>query len=403
MSQITYTAGEMDKLFLIKQIIKGELYQGEVAKQLRLSVRQVRRLVKRVKLQGAEGIKGLHKGSNRSFTNAFKQKVLTIVINRYSDFGPTFAAEKLELCDGLKLNKETLRQWMIEAGMWKGRERKNARIHQSRERRPRFGELIQIDGSHHDWFEGRAPKCCLLVFIDDATSKIIGLHFDLTETTLGYMKLIKDHLVLYGRPIAYYSDKHSIFKMTREQAIDSRIRDTQLHRALRELDIELICAHSSQAKGRVERANQTLQDRLIKEMRLAGVSTIEGANKFTKSFIIEYNKRFSVVPANPEDAHRKLHQNTQSLSNILSIQSKRRLTKNLEFSLNAKIYQIKTKTTGYRLRNAEITICNHTDGHMEVLHDNKPLEYSSIVTQAERIKQCDSKEINTLVDSLIAA
>ena len=403
MSQITYTTGEMDKLFLIKQIIKGELYQGEVAKQLRLSARQVRRLVKRVKLQGAEGIKGLHKGGNRSFTNEFKQKVLTIVINRYSDFGPTFAAEKLELCDGLKVNKETLRQWMIEVGMWKGRERKNARIHQSRERRPRFGELVQIDGSHHDWFEGRAPKCCLLVFIDDATSKIIGLHFDTSETTLGYMKLVKDHLALYGRPIAYYSDKHSIFKMTREQVIDSRIRDTQLHRALRELDIELICAHSSQAKGRVERANQTLQDRLIKEMRLAGISTIEDANKFTPTFITDYNKRFGVSATSQEDAHRTVYQDARALSNILSIQSKRRLTKNLEFSLNAKIYQIKTKTTGYRLRNAEITICKQTDGHMEVLHNNKPLEYANLATQAERIKQCDSKELNTVMDGLIAA
>ncbi len=173
---------------------------------------------------------------------------------------PTFAAEKLNACEGLKLSKETLRQWMIAAGIWKKRTRKKAySIHQSRERRTRFGELVQIDGSHHDWFEGRGPKCCLLVFVDDATSRIIGLHFDKSETTLGYMHLIQQHLKHYGRPLAYYSDKHGIFKVTKKGA-NGKDQDTQLHRALKTLQIELICAHSSQAKGRVERNNQTLQD-----------------------------------------------------------------------------------------------------------------------------------------------
>lgn len=180
------------------------------------------------------------------FTSDFKHKVLTAVRERYHDFGPTFASEKLYL-EGLQVSKETLRQWMIADGLWKGRVRKQARIHQCRERRARFGELVQIDGSHHDWFEGRAEKCCLLVFIDDATSKILGLRFEESETTLGYMRLMKETIERYGRPLAYYNDRHSIFKTTREQNVDGIFQDTQLRRALRGLQIEDICAHSPQA------------------------------------------------------------------------------------------------------------------------------------------------------------
>jgi len=162
---------------------------------------------------------------------------------------------------------------MMEVGLWKGRSRQKARIHQSRDRRPRFRELVQIDGSPHDWFESRAPKCCLLVMIDDATSRLIFMRFEESETTFGYMRCVSgSHLKRYGRPVAYYSDRHSIFKTTREQCVDRMLQDTQLHRALKDLKIDLICANSPQAKGRVERANSTLQDRLIKEMRLKGIS-----------------------------------------------------------------------------------------------------------------------------------
>lgn len=390
---------ELERLIIIKQVETGKITQEEAGIQLGLSSRQVRRLVNRVKI-GASGIKSLHKGGNRAFKQGFKEQVMDKIKEKYADFGPTFASEKLEKIEKIKVNRETLRHWMIEEGLWKGRHRKKARIHQSRERRSCFGELVQIDGSHHDWFEGRGEKCCLLVFVDDATSKIVAMGFEKGETTLGYMRLIQQHVETYGRPMAYYSDKHSIFKTTREQTIDGRLQDTQLHRALRELKIELICANSSQAKGRVERAHQTLQDRLIKELRLRGISTIEEANRYVPEYMKEYNDRFAVEAADSQNNHRPLCYEKGALRQILSVHSQRKLSKNLEFSLLGKIYQIQTKTTGYRLRHKTITICDHVDGTMEVLCDNVPLAYKKL-TECPRIQEVDTKELNSIVDLIV--
>ncbi len=274
-----FTGAEMDKIIVLQDIKRRNLTQQEGANLLALSPRHVRRLLKRVAAEGPSGLKRRPtKRNNRSHSACFKKSVISKVKERYSDFGPTFASEKLLEIDGLKINKETLRQWMIQEALWKGKIRKSSPLHQSRQRRPRFGELVQIDGSHHDWFEGRRAKCCLLVFIDDATSTILAMGFEESETTAGYMSGIDAHLSQWGRPLAYYSDRHSIFRTTRN--VDGYFKDTELHRALKDLNIELICAYSSQAKGRVERANQTLQDRLIKEMRLKNISTIEKANVY---------------------------------------------------------------------------------------------------------------------------
>lgn len=310
MTKISLEGIELDRLLILQQVKNRQLTQEEAGKRLNVSSRQIRRLMKRFISNGIDGITFQYKGGNRAFGEDFKQQVLTVCSSaEYHGFGPTFASEKLKELENLNINRETLRQWMIDQGLWKGRSRKKARIHQSRERRPQFGELVQIDGSHHDWFEGRAPKCCLLVFVDDATSKILGLCFFEQETTLGYMKVVQQHLESYGRPIAYYSDKHSIFRTTREECVDGRFTDTPLERALRELRIELICAHSSQAKGRVERANQTLQDRLIKELRLRKISSIEAANAYAPEFMAYYNQRFGVEPASDEDAHLSVRHN----------------------------------------------------------------------------------------------
>lgn len=289
---------------------------------------------------------------------------------------------------------------MMEAGYWKRRRRKKARIHQSRERRARFGEMVQIDGSHHDWFEGRGPKCCLLVFVDDATSQLVGLLFQRAETTLGYMQLVEQHVKTHGRPLAYYSDKHSIFKKTREQCVDGLLQDTQLQRALRTLKIELICAHSPQAKGRVERANQTLQDRLVKEMRERKINTIEEANRYAPQFIKKYNKKFGVEAVDSENAHRSVVEDTAHLRRVLSMHETRRLTKNLEFSLEGKLYQIRTKTTGYRLRYKQVEIFKHFDGELEVMFEGKRLEYQ-VFEPRQRTLLADSKEVNLVVDALV--
>ena len=196
MVQIVLNEEEMDRLCVLRQVKDRQLTQVEAGLRIGLTSRQIRRLLKQVEGSGFKGIKSRKLGGNRSFPEDFKARVMTVVKASYADFGPTFAAEKLLECNGLTVNRETLRQWMIETGLWKGRPRKAARIHQSRERRPRFGELVQIDGSHHDWFEGRAPKCCLLVFIDDATSEILALRFEPSESTMGYMRCLEGHINL---------------------------------------------------------------------------------------------------------------------------------------------------------------------------------------------------------------
>jgi transposase len=402
MTGILFNEDEMNRICVIRKVLERRCSQKEAGMELGLSDRQVRRMVERFKSEGAQGIQKKYKGGNRSFKGDFKDQVIKLVKEHYHDFGPKFASEKLLQKHSLDINRETLRQWMMTEGIWKGRSRKKARIHQQRERRSCFGELIQIDGSHHDWFEGRAPKCCLLVFIDDATSRIVCMRFEETETTAGYMRLILKHITTYGRPIAYYSDKHSIFITTRQHSVDGRLEDTQVQRALRTLQINLICAHSSQAKGRVERANKTLQDRLIKEMRLKGISSIEEGNAFLDTFILDYNHQFSVVPASSEDAHKPLYHKEEQFQNILSIHETRKLSKNLEFSHHNKIYKIMTKTMGYRLRHKEINVYTRLDGEIVVMADNKELSYEVMDLKNSRY-QADSKEINALVDSLIHA
>lgn len=239
----------------------------------------------------------------------------------------------------------------------------------------------------------------LLVAIDDATSIIVAAHFVESETSIGYMNLIKKHVEVYGRPVTYYPDKHTIFKTPKHELSDGKFKDTQVHRAMRELGIQLICANSPQAKGRVERANQTMQDRLIKMMRLEGISTIEEANKFLPSFIKKHNQKFAVSPANPQDMHKPVHLDQNTLNRILSIQETRKLTKNLEFSLNAQTYQIKTKTHCRRLVHKPIKIHKHMDGRMEVWADDMPLEFN-MRPQELKIYEADSKEINLVMDSL---
>ncbi len=235
---------EIDRMTVIKKISKKELKQYAGAKLLQLTVRQVRRLVKAYRHKGAEALISKHRGrpSNNRHAIAVKEKVRELAQLHYADFGPTFAAEKLRDCHHLKVNKETLRQWMIEWGLWKAKRHKKAQIHQSRERRACFGELVQIDGSPHDWFEGRAEKCCLLVFIDDATGRLVHLRFEPSETTAGYFRAVYIYLKQHGKPIAFYNDKHCIFRVNIRDVIAET--QTQFERAMEALGIEIIYAHS---------------------------------------------------------------------------------------------------------------------------------------------------------------
>ena len=240
---LTMSTDELKRLSVVQKIVDKNITQVFAAKQLGLTDRQIRRLVKNYKLYGAEGLVSKQRGQSRKrkYSDDKIDDIKKLVSRHYYDFGPKFAAEKLIEKHGIKVSKETLRQWMIDWGLWDAKGQKQARIHPQRDRRDCFGELIQIDGSPHDWFEGRGPKCCLLVAIDDATSRLCSLHFEPTETTAGYFKLMHKHLNNHGIPLATYSDRHGIFRINLPNA--SEETETQFGRAARQLGIEVICAH----------------------------------------------------------------------------------------------------------------------------------------------------------------
>lgn len=391
----------MDKVMVLQKLSDKCLTQVEAGEWLGVSDRHIRRMMRVWKAKGWEGFLPQPRPSNRKIKDDVKHKAMDLIKQHYHDFGPTLASEKLQENHGLHISKESIRRWMIEQELWKGKRRRSARIHPSRERRPRLGEMVQIDGSHHDWFEGRAPACCLLVMVDDATSQIVGMRFEPSETTFGYMRCIEEHILAYGRPISYYSDKHSIFRQNRDsiKVLKEEGHHTQLQRALKELRIELICAHSPQAKGRVERANGVLQDRLIKEMRLRGLSSMEEGNAYLREFMEGYNKRFGVEAASSEDAHRPWLPSVETLRLMLSKKYTRRLSKNLEFSLNRKIYQIEGQGQGYRLRHGEVLICETAYGETMVVYKGKFLRYK-MLESSFKIEEADSKDIQRVMDQI---
>lgn len=393
---------ELERTKVIEEVLSGRLSQISAGKRLDISTRHVSRLIKAYKLFGAAGLISKQRGAagNRGFKPLFKALVIATVKENYSDFGPTFAAEKLLERDKLKINKETLRGWMVESGLRIVKPRKEKRVYQQRQRRLRFGELTQIDGSFHDWFEGRAEACCVIVFIDDATSKIVAIHFAPRETTVAYFTAATGYFSRYGRPLAFYSDKHSIFRVNIPEAITGSGK-TQFGRAMEDLGIELICAHSPQAKGRVERANGTLQDRLIKELRLANISSIEAANEFVPSFIEKHNQRFAKLPALTEDASRQSLPDADILSLIFSHQEDRILSKNLELSYQNTIYQIKTASPSYAMRKASVRICEHMCGKISILYKGHQLAFEVFDKGNQPAEIVCAKNINQIVTAII--
>src|SRR3954453_6918162 len=302
MAVVLMSKAELSRVDTLARVGRGGLPVAEAAALLGLSPRQVFRLLARSRSEGAAGLASRRRGrpSNRRLPEAVREAALAAVRERYADFGPTLAAEKLAEAHDLRLSRETLRQWMSEAGLWVPRKARRGRVHQPRHRRDRLGELVQIDGCQHRWLEDRGPPCTLLVFVDDATSRLMQLRFVESESTFSYLRAARSYLEAHGRPVALYSDKHTVFRVARA---DRDGGETQFGRAMRELNVDVICADSPQAKGRVERAHKTLQDRLVKELRLAGIGTVEAANAFLPGFIAGYNVRFGKEPARPEDLH----------------------------------------------------------------------------------------------------
>ena len=389
---MTLSLGELDRISIIEAVVDKRLRQRQAAQQLGLSVRQIKRLVRRYRASGPQGLVSGHRGKTpgNTKTPSVRQSVLALVRAHYDDFGPTLASEKLQLLHGESVSRETLRQWLITDGLWQPRVRRKARIHPRRPRRPCFGELIQIDGSPHDWFEGRAAPCTLIVFIDDATSRLMALRFVAAETTRAYMETLAGYLEQHGRPVALVSDRHSLFRVNDPEREGEL---TQFTRAIKTLDIEAIHANSPQAKGRVERANQTLQDRLVKELRLQGISDRETANAFVPTFMDAYNARFAVEPQHPVDTHRPVHHSEAERALIGSLHHSRTLSKNLTCQFHNREIQVQTDGPGYTLRRAVITVCEAFDGTLTLLYKGQSLKYRVLAEGEPPIPLADEKRV----------
>lgn len=393
---------EVNRLTIIRDLKLKRLSQKDAGKRLNLSDRQIRRLLKRYKKEGEMGLISRKRGkvSNNRISEELREKVLSLIKEQYYGFGPTLAAEKLDELHNIIISRETVRQIMIAENIWKSKVKKEKRAHQMRERRGKFGELIQIDGSPHDWFEGRRPRCNLTVFIDDATGEFMELFFSETETMEAYMETMQAYILEYGLPRALYTDKHVVFRTNKPDPITGR-NITQFGRAMKTLEIELISANSPQAKGRVERANQLLQDRLVKELRLRKINTIDEANEFLKEYKEILSNKFAVKAKSTENAHRKTVHTEDELDLIFSRHSSRTISKNLEIHYKNTVYQLQTESSGLSMRGAQIAVCESFNSDVTLIYKGKKMKYKTFRKKEKQLSPQDAKTLNRIVDQAI--
>lgn len=368
---------ELDRVTVLQNLLERNITQAKAAKVLNVSERHIRRLLSSYKSSGHISLISQRRGkaSNRKLSKSLKEQALFYIRRDFYDYGPTLAAEKLAEYYNISISKETCRKWMIELGIWQPHLKPEPGIHPLREKRPCFGELIQIDGSDHAWFEGRNDSCTLLVFIDDATSTITELLFVEAESTLGYFNALKNHLAKYGAPKSFYSDRHGVFKVN-HPAAKTGSGVTQFGRAIKQLGIKQIFATSPQAKGRVERANKTLQDRLVKELRFHGISDIESANKFAEEFRLKYNAKFATRAKMATDLHRPLTRlERDNLDYTLSIQTPRVISKDMLVRYNNYLFKIIEPGQVNRLSQTKATVCENASGKITIFSKNQQLNY----------------------------
>lgn len=392
---LTMSNKELTRLEVMQRIQEKRLTQKEAAHMLGLSIRHVRRLYRAYRDQGAQGLVSQRRGkpSNNRLDPQVVQQTIDLIYKDYRDFGPTFAHEKLTEVHKLRLSRESVRRIMIEEGIWKPKKARKLQVHQMRERRACFGELVQIDGSEHAWFEERGPKCTLIVFVDDATGQLGELRFVPVETFFAYCEASRHYFERFGKPVAFYTDKHGIFQVNQPSPLGLGKGQTQFERAMQELDIQIMCANSPQAKGRIERANKTLQDRLVKELRLRGISSMQAANEYMPEFREDYNRRFAVVPRSNHDAHRPLPKK-ENLDLILSRQETRILSRNLTIQYRKVIYQIQTQRPTYALVKAKVRVCENAQGEIKILYRGRPLDYTVYQNQAKHAQVVSSKSLD---------
>ncbi|WP_225617035.1 ISNCY family transposase [Variovorax sp. 38R] len=380
---------EADRLKTIQAVVDRMARVGQAAQRMGLSRRQLERLIQRYKEDGVAGLVSRRRGrpSNHQLAPGIAERAIGLIRERYADFGPTLACEKLSERHGLTLGVETVRALMTAAGLWTPRKQRAAKIHQPRNRRACVGELIQIDGSDHAWFEGRAPSCTLLVFIDDATSRLMQLHFVPTESAFAYFEATRGYIEQHGKPVAFYSDKASIFRSVRDSTDFGR-GTTQFGRVLYELNIDIMCANSSQAKGRVERANLTLQDRLVKELRLRDISTQKAADAFAPHFIADFNARFAKPPLRDFDAHRPVRAD-EDLELLFTWRLQRKVSLSLTLQHDRIIYLLKDTVANRKLIHRYIDVYEYPDGRIELRADGANLIYE----RYDRLPQVDTAAI----------
>lgn len=367
---------ELGRLHIVHKVLAKELKQVEVVDILGIGIRQVGRIVQRVREESDQGI--IHKSrgrqSNRAIPKEVKDKIIKLCKDKYKGFGPTFAVEKLLELDEIKISDETLRQWLIKEGLWE-RSRKGRKHRRWRERKSCFGQMSQADGSHHDWFEGRGAKCVLILYIDDATSTVYARLYKY-EGTFPAMDSFKRYIKKYGLPQSIYVDKHSTYKSWAKLSIEDELNNrkplSQFGRALEELGVRVIHAHSPQAKGRVERSFKTFQDRLVKEMRLRNISSIEEANEFLKYYLPIFNQRFSVEAAKKTDLHRPLPENI-NLNTILCIKTKRALRNDFTIAHHKTLYQIEE-----HVNTKQVIVEERINGRMFITYKGRNLKYKEI-------------------------
>ncbi|NBB81240.1 MAG: ISNCY family transposase [Verrucomicrobia bacterium] len=400
MGWVMMSERELNRVEVLAQVDDGRLSVDNAANILALTRRQIFRLLKRYRQDGASAIRHKARGKppNNRIHKGKRDYALSLIKEQYRDFGPTLAAELLAEHHGIKVSRETVRKWMVEDGMWLSRKQRRV-LHQPRLRRECFGELIQIDGSDHRWFEDRAPPCTLLVFIDDATSTLMELRFVKSESTFSYFEALEGYLHNHGRPVAFYSDKHTVFRVAKEDA-KGGARITQFGRALSELNVEILCANTSQAKGRVERANRTLQDRLVKELRLASISDMEAGNAYLKGFKERHNAKFAKAPAKPDNLHRALNVEPDRLADVLCWRENRYVGKQLTFSYDRKRIMLEENDVTRGLIGKYVDTYAFVDGRFEVRFKGRSLPYK-IFDMDQRVTHAaitDNKRLGAVLE-----
>jgi len=374
---------DLKRLKVVHEAIDKHITQKVAALMTGLCERQLRRLVRGVKEEGDGSIvhKARGKPSNRRMPEQDKKRVVKLYKKKYRGFGPTLASEKLLELDKIALSDETLRKWLMEVGLWK-KKRKRSVHRQWRQRKECFGEMVQMDGSHHDWLEGRGPELTFMGYIDDATSNVFGRFYDY-EGTMPAMDSFKRYARKYGLPQSVYLDRHTTYKspkkLTPEEELKGQSKSmSQFERALEELGVEMIHAYSPQAKGRIERLFGVLQDRLIKEMRLLGIKTKEEANDFLEKYLPKYNKRFRVVAAHEADVHVKL-QRYFNLDKYLCVKTNRTVRNDNTISHEGRLYQIKQRT-----ETKNVTVEERLNGSLHILNEGVDLKFKEITERPKK-------------------